>query len=595
MNYRNIVKNFIPILFVIITPLNDKLYSCEKEVLKLRTSFQLNQDNIEKQDEEYKRLLKLFEKEDYLEFLKDALPYYNKILKIDEEKAYVISTSIADAYDRSSMIKESLKYHKIALSILKSNKMVENQNSINFDIRLAETYSRIGGIYQKLQNIDSAKIFHDKVENLPELNEKILYYKGKTYNNLSGIYQLQENYIKAKEYALRALEIHRKRSDKLSQAISFNHLGNIYAAEDDFPTAKENYYQGIYVLRNDKSLKAIDYQADLYYNLAWAMRTLEEYEAYDSLEKSMILSNEIRQAKSKERLEQFNRKYNYNAYKDQAENKRLKSQRIFVIIVAFTLFIISLLVYFLRGKSLKQKNLELQLQQTELLKNKELDKLKSETQSRILNATIDGKETERKQIAEILHDSVSTLLSSANLHLHATKKRFNGNTPLEILKSQEIIQEATYKIRDLSHNLISSVLLKFGLDFALKDLSEKFSNTEMSILVKTSELRRYNQNFEIKVYNIIQEFINNAIKHSKASNTLIKLSEKNNTLYLVVADDGIGFDKSKIDTKKGLGLNQIDARIQIMDGEFTIKSSAGNGTEIFVKIPIIEKDITNFV
>jgi len=595
LKYRNIVKNFIPILFIIITPLKDKLYSCEKEVLKSRTSFQFYQDNIEKQDEEYNRLLELFDKEDYLEFLKEALPFYNKILKTDEEKAYVIATLIADAYDRSSMTKESLKYHKIALSILKSNKMEENQSSINFDIRLAETYSRIGGIYQKLQNIDSAKIFHDKVENLPELNEKILYYKGKTYNNLSGIYQLQENYIKAKEYALRALDIHRKRSDKLSQAISYNHLGNIYAAEDDFPTAKENYYQGIYVLRNDKSLKAIDYQADLYYNLAWAMRTLEEYEAYDSLEKSMILSNEIRQAKSKERLEQFSRKYNYNAYKDQAENKRLRSQRIFVIIVAFTLFIILILVYFLRGKNLKQKNLELQLQQTELLKNKELDKLKSETQSRILNATIDGKETERKQIAETLHDSVSTLLSSANLHLQATKKRFNGNTPVEIMKSQEIIQEATYKIRDLSHNLVSSVLLKFGLDFALKDLSEKFSNSEMSILVKNSGLRRYNQNFEIKVYNIIQEFINNAIKHSKASNTLIKLSEKNNTLYLVVADDGIGFDKTKIDTKKGLGLNQIDARIQMMEGEFNIESSAGNGTEIFVKIPIVEKDVTNFV
>ena len=94
-----------------------------------------------------------------------------------------------------------------------------------------------------------------------------------------------------------------------------------------------------------------------------------------------------------------------------------------------------------------------------------LEQVHNNLQTRIINATIDAKEKERKSIAEILHDSVSALLSSANLHLQASKAQLNSHVPVEIIKAQEIVKEASVKIRDLSHELISSVLLKFGLAF----------------------------------------------------------------------------------------------------------------------------------
>jgi signal transduction histidine kinase len=192
-----------------------------------------------------------------------------------------------------------------------------------------------------------------------------------------------------------------------------------------------------------------------------------------------------------------------------------------------------------------------------------------------------------------LHDSVSALLSSANLHLQATKKQFNGNAPIEILKSQEIITEASQKIRDLSHTLVSSVLLKFGLNFAIKDIAEKYSNSELSINTEIGSLRRYHQNFEIKVHNIIQELTNNILKHSKAKNAVIRLKEEKGQIILQISDDGIGFDKTKITSKDGLGINQIDARIQMMKGRFTISSKKGKGTQINVELPIIEKEAVN--
>jgi hypothetical protein len=101
------------------------------------------------------------------------------------------------------------------------------------------------------------------------------------------------------------------------------------------------------------------------------------------------------------------------------------------------------------------------------------------------------------------------------------------------------------------------------------------------------------QKFEIKTYNIIQEFINNILKHSKASNAVIKLKEKDGQILVEVSDDGIGFDKTKIGTKDGLGINQIEARIHMMRGKLSIISYKGEGTQIKVELPIQEKEATN--
>jgi two-component system NarL family sensor kinase len=93
---------------------------------------------------------------------------------------------------------------------------------------------------------------------------------------------------------------------------------------------------------------------------------------------------------------------------------------------------------------------------------------------------------------------VSSLLSSANLHVQASRKQFKGKVLIEIDKTQKIIKEASRKIRNLSHSLVSSVLLKFGLNFAIKDITEKYSNSQLSIDTQIEGLKRYNQNFEIK-------------------------------------------------------------------------------------------------
>ena len=159
---------------------------------------------------------------------------------------------------------------------------------------------------------------------------------------------------------------------------------------------------------------------------------------------------------------------------------------------------------------------------------------------------------------------------------------------MEIIKTKRIISEASTKISDLSHNLISAILVKFGLTYAIKDLAQKYSNSELRIDTEVRNVGRYSERFEIKVYNIIQEFINNILKHSQASRAIIKIEDINGNIKILIYDNGIGFDLNLLDKKEGIGIKQIEARVQLMEGDFKIESMLDKGTQIEISIPTIE-------
>jgi two-component system NarL family sensor kinase len=551
-------------------------------IVKIDSTFQNKYDHI----------VQIYNEENYVKALA-------KILKLEKDaqvnnknsNLYFISFLKGDIYNKTKNYARALKYYKKSLIFLKRKNNFDTNRTDIFSKKFAETYLKIGSSFHRLSKIDSAKYYYNVVEHLPDLNKDILEFKAMSFVNLSGIYQQESTHDLAIKYARKAITIYNENNSKVNKASALNNLGNIYLDLGKFETAKEIYNQGIRLIKNNQSPKAKRYAENLYYNLAWTLRNLKDYKAYDYQEISFNMRDTIRDKEFRKAIEQITAENNVYDVKREEKDKRLTQRNTFWIFTIISTIIIISLLYWLSFYKLKQKNLGLKLTQIKLNKEQNIEKLKSEYQTKILNAIIDGKESERKEIAETLHDSVSTLLSSANLHLMAVKARFKEDTvPLEIDKTQKIIKEASLKIRDLSHTLVSSVLLKFGLNFALKDMASKYSNSALHIEIEIDDLRRYHQNFEIKVHNIIQEFVNNILKHSKAQNAFIKLYEENNRICFQIFDDGIGFDKTKIFKKDGLGLNQIDARIQIMDGEFLVESTIGEGTTISVELPIIEKD-----
>jgi signal transduction histidine kinase len=548
---------------------------------------------------QYIKALTLFENKKYVEGLRLALALHQKSKKNkDVIIHYQITNLIAEIYRKNREHKKAIIYYKISLKQLSLNNKDNRDLTYNNQKDLAKKYRRIGTEYALLKINDSAIFYYNKLVELNSLDDEVLGLQASSFSNLAGIYQkdttILNHYEKAVEFAEKAIAIHKKRNNKLSQASAINNLANVYLLQGDFEKSKKKYFEGIKLIKRDTSSLSIAIKADLYYNLAWAMRNLKEYEAYDELITSVDLENKLLDIETKEMLERVTGEYNVDVVRKAGEFEKQKAQNLTWIIGISSFSIILLLAFLLNQYKLRQKTLSLQLSKQELLQQQKLEKIRTESQIRILNATLDGKETERKQIAETLHDSVSALLSSANLHLQACKKLFKGPIPLEVDKSQDIIHEASQKIRDLSHTLVSSILLKFGLAYAIKDMAEKYSNSQLEILYETQNIQRYDQDFEIKLHNIIQELINNTLKHSEATTASILLVEKDEKLLLSIKDNGKGFDKLQVPEKDGLGINQIDARIHMMKGKFNIKSENNKGTLVTIELPVFKKELAKF-
>lgn len=253
---------------------------------------------------------------------------------------------------------------------------------------------------------------------------------------------------------------------------------------------------------------------------------------------------------------------------EQLRNKKIVSLSIILMVIIFLLF------YFLyQNNKLKQK-----------IKRKDV---KQKILLNIINSGIDSQEGERKKIASFLHDNINSLLSSAGLHLNTFTAQNNIKSN-EIQKAKAILSEAHELLRDMSHDLVPSLLVRFGLIYALEDLCEKNSNSaidfEFSSSVQTS--RRYLEKFEMKIYFIVSELFSNITKHSGAQKAKLSLIEKENQLILRIHDDGIGFKTQKLKDVEGFGLNRIRARIKKYKGTLSIVAKENQGTKIKIQIPL---------
>jgi len=309
-------------------------------------------------------------------------------------------------------------------------------------------------------------------------------------------------------------------------------------------------------------------------NLTLYNKITEELHIEDKLYKASAVGINLEIDEYKREIDKIETEFKIKQNRLLSEQSRNKKIVIFVIL----LFLIAMVFfyYIIQNIRLKEKN--------------KLNDIQSKIQENIINASIDGQELERKKIASFLHDNISSLLSSAGLHLNVFTSQ-NQIQPEEIIKTKTILEEAHNQIRSLSHDLMPSLLVRFGLLFALDDLCEKNSNSNLHIYLKTSLSikKRYNEEFEMKLYFIITELLNNIIKHSNASNAKVSFEEIDERLHIIVTDNGNGFDTTKSELNEGFGINQIRARINNLKGEFTINSLLTFGTTVTLKIPILNK------
>ena len=263
-----------------------------------------------------------------------------------------------------------------------------------------------------------------------------------------------------------------------------------------------------------------------------------------------------------------NTEKNNTCLPEQIRNKQIISLSIVMIILLFFLF-----YFFYQNNKLRQK-----------IKRKDA---KQKILLNVINAGIDSQEVERKKIASFLHDNINSLLSSVGLHLK-TFTTLNDIKSDEIQKAKSILQEAHDLLRDMSHDLVPTLLVRFGLIYALEDLCERNSNSHINFKFSStiSTEKRYIEKFEMKLYFIVSELFNNIVKHSDAQKAKIFLSEKNNQFIILIQDNGKGFETQRLNNFEGFGINRIRARIKKYKGSISITSKANEGTTVKIKVPL---------
>ena len=309
-----------------------------------------------------------------------------------------------------------------------------------------------------------------------------------------------------------------------------------------------------------------------YKNLELYNKTIEELDLEEKLTKANVAGIDLQIDEYKREIDKIGN--DYKTKENVLLQQQSRNKKIVIVIIAILLLLLFTFYFYSQNAQLKQKN--------------KLTDLRSKAQENTINATINGQELERKKIASFLHDNISALLSSAGMHLHAHILQ-NQPPSQEIIKTKAILEQAHDQVRDLSHELMPSLLAQFGLFHALNDLCEKNSNSilDFKFTCSVDQHTRYDEDFEMKIYFIIMELLNNIIKHSDAQEAKLTLKESNNSLLIHIIDNGKGFDSKKFHTLEGFGINQIKARLSNLNGTIDINSKINLGTAIKISVPIV--------
>jgi two-component system NarL family sensor kinase len=224
--------------------------------------------------------------------------------------------------------------------------------------------------------------------------------------------------------------------------------------------------------------------------------------------------------------------------------------------------------------------------QKRMLANKlRQQQLESEYQQKMLLASLQSQESERRRIAGDLHDSIGAMLSAVRVSL-STLVRKEAQIAPHVEQTKKILDETIDSVRRISRDLMPSTLEKFGLSFALKEMCEQYA-TVSGVNIEFAQEGApvpVDKSKEVMIFRIVQEFFNNSLKHSAADRILLSMNWSPE-LNIVIEDNGKGFDVREHQSK-GLGLFNMENRARIIQAALNIESEPGQGTRAMLTIPM---------
>lgn len=497
------------------------------------------------------------------------------------------STRMAEDLANVGMVFGNIQEYEKATSYYREAIELAEQMNVK-PINLPSYYTNLGKIHLFNQQDKLAKAALDQSRTILEGAPPS--YRNAEYALAMGIYQTHQGQWDA---ALQTLERGRALTDSLKLdfvdlEISYQRYKTLNAAKR-FEAAKmilQELKQNPLVNLHPQNKKMV------LFNLAEIdYETGNPSEAYDWLLQYVQVADSMNKAQLNEKIAEM--ELNYQSEKKQREILFLQNQnnqqelvlqkrhfQIYALIGGLALFLmLSIITYVLylnkRQKVLQQKHNH----------DQALERLKKDQRLKTYRAMLRGQEQERQRVARELHDAVGGILSGLKLKLSDLFQSNGSKKNPAAHRIMDQLDQSLEEVRRISRNMMPETLIRFGLGTALKELCEALQTQSLSVEFQSFGLGpSLQKSVQLTIYRVVQELLTNAVRHGKPSFILVQCSQNENRIFITVEDDGEGFCPNTVESREGVGMKNIQNRVDYLNGRIAIDSSPGEGTTVNIEL-----------
>jgi two-component system, NarL family, sensor kinase len=507
------------------------------------------------------------EKGDY----KKSLEYYYGARRIYEnlknkDKIAMVLSNIGIVLKAQGDYEEVVSYYRQAMLIY---------NELGNKLGEAACHANLGAVYFNLAKYDSALYYSLMAEkefteqNVQQFLPTALVNAAVAYNKLGKSKQ-------AKAYLLRAKKLDEAYDSKKDLAIVLIHLAGIYKNEGNYSTANATASSALQIAKKIKAQQEVmDARlvlSEIHLSKKDFASAYQEYKEYISIKDSLFRqekSKQITEIQTKFETEKKEGEIKFLKQENDLKDARLDQNKLLIISLAGVLLGGVALGFMYRTR--------IQLKQ-----QAELEATRASLRESQLQAVIGSQEEERKRFAADLHDGLGQMISAVRLGL--SKENVEKSSVNHALT---LLNDMNGEIRDIAFNLMPQVLMKSGLDEALKEFATRINRSGgVTIHVQTYDLSRdLPSEHRIALYRISQEWVNNVIKYSGATSISIQVVQHPEELVLTIEDNGKGFNAERLTQSQGNGWKNINSKLHLIKGAIEIDSQEGRAnTTVIISV-----------
>ncbi len=455
-----------------------------------------------------------------------------------------------------------------------------------------------------LQGLVTNLIYSDKLDEATAYIERLITIantsrdqnlSAEIYSTLGTYYYRKNEFAKAADYFKTSLQKAESLDNKYQLANHYNSLGQAYYRLRNFANAKEYLFKGMALAKQYNNKRAES-------NIALSLSTLydstgDHKNAFKNLLLHTQITDSILSSGTRNYTSQLEAQYETNKKENEILRlQKVQQQKDFEIKrrntylgIGLGLIAALIIILYLLKRNYRNKQ-KLSRQQADLLEEK-IKTIEKEQQISSLQSMINGQETERTRIAKDLHDGLGGIFSTVKMHYSTLQQDTPAvkENPL-YKKTLDLINNASDELRKVAHNMMPEVLMKVGLVEALQDFCNNISSGKLlNITLQTFGMeKRLSSSTEIMLYRIIQELVNNIIKHAYATEAIIQINCEGNRLSLIIEDNGRGFDTKEAEEKRSMGMATVKSRVDYLNGKLTIDSRKDIGTTVMIDLLLNE-------